>query len=224
MPTVAATPDAPSLEMISAMTGCAYELGLAASRIAQAAGDDTAQFLAASAEFRHCFFAVRMGIRLKLAHGTVARAAPGAVRAEGSVERERAEWPERPDWGADPGERGLTERAHTEREREREREGDREPVSLPQFLKTLGVTAANAQARRAELPAAIRDTTLPRLQDLLRQANAPAERVGASPGAAVALLARPPAAPAGRSRLLSSTGTLGVLPKLGGASLRRDSG
>ena len=190
-------------------------MGLAASRIAQAAGDDTARFLAASAEFRHCFFAVRMGIRLKLAHGTVARAAPGAVRAEGFVERERAEWPERPDWGADP-----RERAHTERERE----GDREPVSLPQFLKTLGVTAANAQARRAELPAAIRDTTLPRLQGLLHQANAPAERVGASPGAAVALLARPPAAPAGRSRLLSSTGTLGVLPKLGGASLRRDSG
>ena len=199
------------------MTGCAYELGLAASRIAQAAGDDTARFLAASAEFRHCFFAVRMGIRLKLAHGTVARAAPGVARAEGFVERERAEWPERPDWGADPGARGRTER-------EREREGDREAVSLPQFLKTLGVTAANAEVRRDELPAAIRDTTLPRLQDLLRQANAPAGRAGASPGAAVAVLARPPAAPAGRSRLLSSTGTLGVLPKLGGASLRRDSG
>ena len=217
MPNAAASHDVQPLEMISAMTGCAYELGLAASRIAQAAGEDAARFLAASAEFRHCFFAVRMGIRLKMAHGTVARAAPGAVRAEGSVERERAEWPERPDWGADPGERGRTER-------EREREGDREPVSLPQFLKTLGVTAANAEARRAELPAAIRDTTLPRLQGLLRQANAPAERVGASPGAAAAVLARPPAAPAGRPRLLSSIGTLGVLPKLGGASLRRDSG
>ena len=51
--------DAPPLQMIEAMTQCAYQLGVAAAGIAQRAGDDdTARFLAFSTEFRHCFFAV----------------------------------------------------------------------------------------------------------------------------------------------------------------------
>ena len=77
--------------------------------------------------------------------------------------------------------------------------------------------------RRDDLPPHVRDTTLPTLHGLLKDATAPP---GGSPGAAcaVALLARPPAIAAGRSRLLSSTGQIGV-PPLRPPSLRRsDSG
>src|SRR4051794_27192816 len=137
----AAAPAAPSLEMIETMTRCAYELGLAASGIAQRAGDDTALFLSASAEFRHCFFAMRMGIRLKLAD----RAAAGSTAAlPERLVRERSD-------AYDPSERerdDSLERLETERERDR----DYEPVSLPQFLRSLGVAAAQAERRGDELP------------------------------------------------------------------------
>ena len=214
MPTPAATSAAPPLEMIGAMTACAHALGLAASEIAKSAGDDTALFLAASAEFRHCFFAVRMGIRLSMAQAVT----PGAARAAEPAQAQ-PEPPERPDWRED-----LRDRAETETETERERERDYEPVSLPQFLKTLGLAAAGADARRDALPADILDTTLPRLHSLLREAKAPPNRAGPGPGAAVAVFARPPATPAGRSRLMASTGGLGLPPNIAPATRRRDSG
>ena len=199
--------------MIGAMTACAFALGSAAAEMAKGAGDDTDLFLAASAEFRHCFFAVRMGIRLKMALG--AGVTPGAARALA----EPTLAPEAP-------ERLETERAETEPlgrlEAERERDRDYEPVSLPQFLKTLGVVATRAEARREALPADVRDHTLPRLRSLLNQADGPARPDPSPPGAAVALLARPPAAPAGRSRWLASTGAVGVLPTPPPTPRRRD--
>lgn len=210
--------DAHPLEMVEAMTRCAYELGLAAAGIAKrAAGDDTALFLAATTEFRHCSFAVRMGIRL--AHAM--RTATGAfAQATARVERPEREGPERERSDAiDP-----PERDDFREPLETEREGDYEPVSLPQFLKTLGLAAARADARRDVLPTHVRDTTLPALQGLLRRTKAPSEATPRSGGAAVAALARPPAVPAGRSRLLSSTGAVGLPPLRPTVTRRRDSG
>ena len=194
--------DAPPLQMIEAMTRCAYQLGVAAAGIAQRAGDDdTARFLAFSTEFRHCFFAVRMGIRLS----HLAVVAPRAVAPAQPLERERPEAVERDDV-----------RLRTEADRERER--DHEPVSLPRFLRSLGLAVTGAEQVRAELPAHVRDTTLPALRELLRQTTAP-------PGhGAVALLASPPTAPASRARLLNSTGTRGVPPLPPIPPARRSSG
>jgi len=202
--------DAQPLEMIEAMTRCGYELGVAASEIAKRATDDTARFLAASAEFRHCFFTVRMGIRLTMAARAGERIAAPAERPE----RERLE--------ADPPEH---DDSHERLETEREREGDYEPVSLPQFLKTLGLAAARADERRDELPVHVRDTTLPTLQRLLRQAKASPDSGPRTTGgaAAVTVLARPPASPAARSRLLTSTGAIGLLPIQPTPTRRRDS-
>ena len=211
MTDAAPTCDARDLEIIEALTECAFELGRAASEIAKQATDDVKRFLAASAEFRHCFFAVRMGIRLSQSLRAAARAPSLAVAAE-TVERERldAEPPERDD---------AYERV------EREREGDRERVSLPQFLKTLGLVATRAEARRDELPPHIRDTTLPTLRGLL-------ERSGdGSVDCATAL--KPPEGPRrstepsskrSRSRLLTSTGAITLPPRRPTATLRRDSG
>lgn len=200
--------DAHHLEIIGAMTQCAYELGIAAGEIAKRATDDTARFLAATAEFGRCFFAVRMGIRLSMALQSGASAPRGAAPAE-RLERERPE-------AADPEER--EERIETERERE----GDYEPVSLPRFLKTLGLAAARADELRDELPAHIRDTTLPTLHSLLRQANAPPGARRTAP--AVAILAPPVAVLAGRSHLLTSTGAIGLPPLRPIPIRRRDSG
>ena len=212
MSEAAVSRDAHPLEMIETLTRCAYELGLAAAGIAKRATGDTTRFLAVTAEFRHCFFAVRMGIRLAQAQ-RMAPAGRAAAPAE-SLERERPE--------ADPPER---DDFHEPDEREREREGDYEPVSLPQFLKTLGLAAARADQRRDELPAHVRDTTLPALHALLRQAKAPPDggRAGNGAGPAAARLARAPVIPAGRSRLLTSTGAVVVPALRPPAARRRDS-
>ena len=224
MPEAPTSPDARHLEMISAMTECAFELGLVATALAKRAGDDTALFLKATAEFQRCFFAVRMGIRLRhwgVAGTGAARAASpaDAEHERPEAEHERPEAAERPDCGE--------ARERVETDRERDREGDYEPVSLPRFLKSLGLVAASAEQRQGDLPPHIRDTTLPTLRNLLRQANAPPDG-GRAPGSgaasAVAVLVRPPAAPAGRSRLLTSTVTPGVAPLSPTLSRRRPSG
>jgi hypothetical protein len=197
------------LEMVETMTGCAHVLGVAAAGIAQAAADDdTAGFLAASAEFRHCFFAVRMGIRLAMSGRAAARAAVAATTME-RPERERPEAVDAP------------ERERDEARIEIEREGDYEPVSLPLFLKRLRGVAAQAEARREQLPAHVRDGALPTLQTLLRQATT---SPGEGRASAAVVLARPPATPAGRSRLLNSTGGLGLQPLRAAPALRRPSG
>ena len=202
---------APPLDMIETMTRCAYELGLAASEIALQAKNDTARFLSASAEFRHCFFAVRMGLRLKLAERAAARSARAAPAPE-RLERERAD-------SLDPPERERDDSVEP-LEVERERDRDYEPVSLPQFLKSLRVAAAQAERRRDELPAHIRDTTLPTLRTLLRDAKAPARPAQAP---AIAVVFHPSGPPAGRSRLLSSTRSLSLAPTRPGLR-RSDSG
>ena len=169
---------------------------MAASEIAKRSTDNDKLFLAASNEFRQCFFAMRMGIRLSeggLAAITAKAAAPAAEPSE--IERpEAAERPERLD---------SYERLETQRDR------DYEPVSLARFLKSLGLVAASAEKRRDDLPSHIRDTTLPTLQKLLQQANASPDGAGRTSAAApaVAVLTRPPALPAARSRLLTSTVT-----------------
>ncbi len=195
VPMQAATPlrDAPTLEMLGALTQCAYELGVAAAGRAKNAGDDTALFLALSTEFRDCFFAVRMGIRLSQ-FGIVAPRGL-AVQSE-PLERERPEAAERPDPDPDT----PPHRADSDRDRE----GDREAVSLPRFLRSLGLAVTGAEKLQAEFPAHIRDTTLPTLRALLDQTS---PRPGDDPprgGSAVALLARPPVVPASRARLLAS--------------------
>ncbi|WP_293682349.1 hypothetical protein [uncultured Phenylobacterium sp.] len=207
--------DAYHLEMIEAMTRCAFELGSAAGEIAKRAGDDLARFLAATDEFRRCFFAVRMGIRLAqaLRAGTLT---PRVTAPAEPLERERREapdWPER-------------DEAPERLEVEREREGDYEPVSLAQFLKTLrGVAASAEQHHREDLPAHVRDTALPNLRQLLRRAEAPSGEPPARAAASVmATLLRPTAAPAARSRLMTSTVTLGAPPIRLAPFRRRDSG
>ena len=195
--------------MLEVMTTCAFQLGLAASEFAKAAGDDLQRFLAASAEARQCFFAVRMGIRMK--HFGPARplAQPLGQERPEAPERldahERLEATERPDHDEAPERIEAPDRIEAERERDR----DDEPVSLPQFLKTLGLVAASAERRGDGLPAHIRDTTLPTLQSLLRQATAPpaAATAGRPAPAGAAVLAKPIPAPAPRSRLLTSTVT-----------------
>jgi hypothetical protein len=197
-----APPTATDLERLEAMTACAFELGQAAAAIAKATPqNDTQGFLAASTEFRHCFFAVRMGIRLS--RQLRAGQSFAALRSAPAAEPERPEAAERPE--QEPREPS-----------EREREGDYEPVSLPQFLKTLGVAAQAAERRGDELPAHVRDTILPRLKGLL--ADTKVDAAPAKPMTAVAVLARPPAPPpaGGKSRWLGSA----VTPQL----RRRDSG
>jgi hypothetical protein len=188
--------------MIEAMTRCAYELGMAASEIAKRSTGDARGFMAASAEFRHCFFAVRMGSRLAQTQRAQAAKAASPVETPERAERERPE-------AADRSERDDSLRLEVEHERE----GDYEPVSLPQFLKSLRGAAASAE-RRDDLPAHIRETTLPTLRRLLGETSAPPDQDpeprGGAPG--VAVLARPPAAPASRSRLLTSTFTPQVRP------------
>ena len=78
--------------------------------------------------------------------------------------------------------------------REREREREFEAVSLPRFLKSLGVVSAEA-ARLDNLPAQVRDEALPALQRLLAQADAdagPAQPSPVPPKGGVDLLLRPP--------------------------------
>ncbi len=191
--------DAPTLRMVEAMTVCAFELGTAAAEIAKTAGDDFGRFLSFSTEFRHCFFAVRMGIRLKQYGVPAPRAATLSVDP---LERERP----------DPIERPERDDARRRAEADRERDRDVEPVSLPQFLKTLGIVSARAEQARDQFPAHVRETTLPTLQRLLAQTNPPSEPEARRPVPALAVLARSPTTAPARSHLLNSARAATVIP------------
>ena len=76
----------------------AYALGMTACEMAKASKDDHKAFMTASAEFRQCFFAVRMGIRLKMSlrAGVKPKAEAEAVeRDPPEVERPETECPDR---------------------------------------------------------------------------------------------------------------------------------
>lgn len=188
MPAAAITPR--ELEFIEAMTECAFELGKAAFERAKQA-PDTRSFVDLANAFHRLGSAVRLGIRLKYAQPRdLARPAERETpendapeRAE-TIEVERAEPRERVDDRPD-------------------RERDYEPVSLPLFLKTLGIAARRIEPYADELPAHVRTETLPRLRGLLAEAEVKA--APASRPAAAAVLKRPPAPPRARSSLLAST-------------------
>jgi hypothetical protein len=185
--TDAAARTAHELQMLETLVDGAYSLGVTFCEAAKAEDDRDAK-LALFDAFQRASLAVRMGIRLSLA----LRAPP---RPAAAPEREQAE----------PAERLEREPPETERldieplERERERERDYEPVSLPRFLATLGVVAAEAE----RLPPEVTAQTLPPLRELLTRARPDAPRPTAPSTAAVAVLSRSPPA-AHRSALLGS--------------------
>lgn len=190
------------LHLLESLIDCAETISLAIGEAASVESDPARQLDLFDA-FQRGFLGVRMGIRLAL----TLRAGPRPVRVAAiAPERERPE-----------ADRIDVEGPVKDTGREREREREYEAVSLPTFLKTLGVVSADA-ARLEGLPAHVRAEALPALERLLAQADAqappdPAKRpqpAKSAPTAGVDLLLRPPKA-APRSRWLSSTAT--VLPK-----------
>ena len=201
-------------QFLESLVDCAKTISLAIGEAAKVE-TDRVRMLELVEAFQRGFSSVRMGIRLALtlrAGPRPVRAAPIAPEAE-PLETEEAERLEI--------ERLEIERLETERAERPEREREREAVSLPAFLKTLGVVSATA-ARLDDLPAHVRNEALPTLNRLLARAQAdsapvpaqappsPAQASPAAPKGGVGLLLRPPKA-APRSRWLGSTAT--VLPK-----------
>jgi hypothetical protein len=187
------------LQMLGPMVECAYALGMVFGEAAKAQ-DDLAVQLQLFDAFHRSFQAVRLGIRLSMTLRAPPRAAtPGLVER---AEREALEI-ERPE----PIE---SERLEAERERDR----DYEPVSLPRFLATLGVVAADAE----RLPTDAAADTVSTLKGLLARAKPDPAAPAARPSAAVNVLARPTPAP-DKAALLGSTSA----PLLRPAGLRSPS-
>lgn len=180
------------LQGLSDLSQCAYALGVAFGREAQAETDH-ARRLQYFQLFDRCFHGFRVAVALKLR----------LTRASGALWRERdpSEAEDLRD-GAD-----ATDRERAERDapgQDRDRDSDREAASLPILLKTLNGVVAEAAALPGPHPA-----ELPTLSELLRRMSAKPGTGAASPSrepnaAGVAVLARPPAAlqPTARSRLL----------------------
>ena len=197
------------LQFLESLVDCAKTISLAIGEAAKVETDRVRQLELFDA-FQRGFFSVRMGIRLALtlrAPRSV-RVAPSASDTE-RLETERTE-AERP-------ETLQTDRIDRERLAvERERDREYEAVSLPNFLKALGVVSAKA-ARLDDLPAHVCNEVLPTLDRLLARANTDAAVVPAqaqsspiSTKGGVDLLLRPPKA-APKGRLLGSTSA--ILPK-----------
>jgi len=193
MPTEAAR-TVRELQMLEGLVDCAYGLALTFGAAAKAEAD-TRHSLELLEGFHKSSLAVRMGIRLCMTLRAPPKAAPtvASERTE-ALEGERSE--------SEPAER--LERDGFERERDR----DYEPVSLPKFLRTLGIVARDAARLGDRLPAETATHVLPTLHGLLAQATAdpPAPEATRTPGAGVAALARPPQA-ATRHKLLGSAAT-----------------
>lgn len=195
-------PDAPvapadhELQMLGTLVDGAYALSMVFAEAAKAESDRAAQLKLFDA-FHRGFQAVRLGIRLRM----MLRAAPKVARPM-AVERDEPE-----DFDDKP-----------ERDRpdsvERERDRDYEPVSLPRFLATLGLVAADAERLGDRLPADIAAHTLPTLRDLLARAKIDAARPTASPSAAsVDVLIRPPPAAPKSALLGSASAPLSIAPR-----------
>lgn len=189
------------LRMMESLVDCAF--GLATSFAAAAKSEqDPRLSLDLMEGFTKCAFAVRMGIRLCMAFKAPSQAPP-AHRPDLPPERESRD--------AEALER-LDARERLE-PLERERDRDFEAVSLPRFLRTLGVVSKDARRLGERLPAAAAEA-LPALDQLLAQAGptagagrrvTPAPAVGgARPVAGLAVLARPAPAPPTRQRLMGS--------------------
>jgi hypothetical protein len=186
----AAARSARELQMMEGLVDCAYELATTFCAAAKAEAD-TRRSLDLLEGFHKCAFAVRMGIRLCM----TLRAPPKAPAF--AAERPEAFEAERPE--AEPAE-------GPERDA-RERERDYEAVSLPRFLRTLGVVARDVERRGDGLPAKAAQV-LPTLTGLLAEAGAaprePPRREPQPSSGGVAVLIRPPAT---RHELLGSTAT-----------------
>ena len=188
------------LQFLESLVDCAKTISLAMGEAAKVE-TDRVRMLELVEAFQRGFFSVRMGIRLSL----TLRAGPRPVRAAQIA-------PEAEPLETEEAERLEIERLETERAERPEREREREAVSLPAFLKTLGVVSATA-ARLDDLPAHVRTAVLPALDKLLARANADTPPVQSTPVAlkgGVDLLLRPPKAAPGR-QLLGSTSA--ILPK-----------
>ncbi|MBI1196933.1 MAG: hypothetical protein GC203_03645 [Phenylobacterium sp.] len=195
------------LQGLSDLSQCAYALGMAFGRQAEAAEDDERR-LRFYELFERCFHGYRVAVALKL---RLAHAAPRIAASDAEDLRDR----DPPDREA-PNHEASDHEAPDRDPRERiEYDRDREAASLPILIKTLDGVAAGAEGlpgpHRAELPT---------LRELLARmaASPPALRPPAAKPphretaseAAVAVLARPRTAPAPiRSRLL-----LGAAPAI----------
>jgi hypothetical protein len=196
--------------MLSAMSGCAYRLGMVFGDEAERA-DDPGRRLELFQLFDRCFFSVRVATALKLRLRREPMRAPSRD-ADGLGDREILAEPEGPAPENLDGERPDRERYDADRERERE------PVTLPILLRTLSRVADDAAAL-AGPPAA----ELPALRELLARATG---------GAAPATRSRPEARPSVsrptgtlRARLAgSATTTILPPPKASGLETRSATG
>jgi hypothetical protein len=177
------------LQGLTDLAECAYALGLAFGREAQAATDHERKIRSFEL-FERCFHGFRVAVALKLRLRRAA-AAParerGPAQAEGQSERGEA---------AEPAE---GDRLSGDRDR------DREPATLQILLKALNGVVSGAEALPGPAPA-----QLPTLRELLaRMAVTPA--ADPTPKTADALVRSPASlAPQARSRLLQGTAPAGL--------------
>ena len=168
------TAPVPPVEMLDALTQCAYRLGRAFA--AEAERSHGKAMLEACERFDRCFFSVRMGIALQL---RLDRPQPVRLATATGTETER-EAAER-----EPSDH-LTRAEPVERERDRETER----ASVPLLLNALEAVAADAASLPGPAPAALLT-----LRELLATfSSAPAQTPALAPAA-------PPPRPAGDLRI-----------------------
>ena len=179
------TAPVPPVEMLDALTQCAYRLGRAFA--AEAERSHGKAMLAAYERFNRCFFSVRMGIALKLRLG---RAEP--VRLKSESERE-------------PTEREPSDHHTAAEPRERERDRETERASMPLLLNALETVAAYAASLPGPAPAAL--ITLRELLATFSSAPAPALAPALAPITA-------PPRPSGdlRTRLAATSASILTIP------------
>ena len=151
------TAPVPPVEMLGALTQCAYRLGRAFA--AEAERSHGKAMLAACERFDRCFFSVRMGIALQLRLDR-----PQPVRLELESERE-------------PTEREPSDHHTAAEPLERERDRETERASVPLLLNALETVAADAGSLPGPAPAALLT-----LRELLATfASAPAQTPALAP-------------------------------------------
>ena len=180
------TAPVPPVEMLDALTQCAYRLGRAFA--AEAERSHGKAMLEACERFDRCFFSVRMGIALKL---RLDRPQPVrlATATQTETEREAAERePSDHHTAAEP----------LERERERDRETER--ASVPLLLSALETVAADAASLPGPAPAALLT-----LRELLT-------KFSSAPASAPAPIAAPRPSGDLRTRLATTSASILTIP------------